>query len=74
MTTRTIPATYNNANEVASISDLLATINFTCYGPNCCRIFGRIVTVGISAHFLRVGRIVENPGEVVEVRMVKLEV
>jgi hypothetical protein len=32
------------------------------------------VTVGISAHFRRVGRIVENPGEVVEVGMVELEV
>ncbi len=41
-----------------------------CYGPNCCRIFGRIVTVGISAFFRRAGRIVENPGEVVEVRIV----
>ncbi len=38
----------------------------TCYGPNCCRIFGRIVTIGISAHFRRVGRIVENPGELFE--------
>jgi hypothetical protein len=36
--------------------------------------FGRIVTVGISAHFQRVGRIFENPGETVEVRMVKFEV
>lgn len=34
----------------------------SCYGPNCDRIFGRTVTVGISCHFRCVGRIVENPG------------
>ena len=35
---------------------------------------GRIVTVGISACFRHVGRVVENPGAKVEVRMVKFEV
>ena len=34
-----------------------------CYGPNCGRIFDRIVTVGIRGEFWLFGRTVENSGE-----------
>ena len=53
--------------EKTPISDLCDEFglypNVSCYGPNCGRIFDRIVTVEISGLRRGFDRIVENSGE-----------